>query len=131
LRMDGSHSPKEWKELALAPGAGVEVRYGLKIRLTILSRLARVALSTGSSHSRMRLISRLISLMLRGLNMPWVTLDHDWSEYASSQITLDAVIKADIKSRWPEEKLSVGKRTLRRWRRTRAAKVTEGWGLAW
>lgn len=36
-------------------------------------------------------------------------------------------MKAEIKSRWPEEPLAAGKRDLRRDRRKRAVNVTDGW----
>jgi hypothetical protein len=65
------------------------------------------------------------------LNMPWAMMDQDLLEYESLQIILDVIMKAEIKRRWPEEKLAVGRRVLSRWRRTRAAKVTEGLGWVW
>jgi len=36
---------------------------------------------------------------------------------------------AEIKRRWPDEPRAEGKRAFKRWRRTRAAKVTAGWSF--
>lgn len=36
-------------------------------------------------------------------------------------------MNAEMKSRWPDEPFAAGKRALRRCRRYRAAKVTDGW----
>jgi hypothetical protein len=51
-------------------------------------------------------------------------LSDDGPRLVSSQMTLDVIMKAEMNDRWPEEPQAVGKRTLRCWRRTRAAKVT-------
>ena len=39
-------------------------------------------------------------------------------------MTFEAIIKAEMKSRCPEDPLAVGKRAFRHWRRMRAVKVT-------
>jgi hypothetical protein len=44
-------------------------------------------------------------------------MHQDLLEYVSSQIILEASIKAEINRRWPEEPLAAGKRAFRRWRR--------------
>jgi hypothetical protein len=54
------------------------------------------------------------------------TIHHDWFEYVSSQITLEAIIKAEMNRRCPDEPRAAGKRVFRRCRRRRAAKVTTG-----
>jgi hypothetical protein len=56
-------------------------------------------------------------------------MDHDLLEYVSSQITLEASMKAETNSRCPEDPRAVGNRALSRCKRTRAAKVTEAWSL--
>ena len=59
------------------------------------------------------------------LNMPWPTIDQDLLEQLSSQITLEAIMNAEMKRRWPDEPRAVGNLALSRWRRTRATNVTE------
>jgi hypothetical protein len=52
-------------------------------------------------------------------------MDQDLLEYVSSQITFDASMNAETNKRCPDDPRAVGKRAFSRWRRTRAAKVTE------
>jgi hypothetical protein len=66
----------------------------------------------------------LIWLTSRSANMPWPTMDQDLFEYMSSQMTLDAIMNADRKRRWPNEPRAAGKQ-WRCWRRNSAAKVTK------
>jgi hypothetical protein len=71
----------------------------------------------------------LISL---SANIFCATIDHDWFEYVSSQMTLDAIMKALMNSRWPDDPRAAGNRVFSRCRRRRAAKVTiEGRRVRW
>ena len=57
--------------------------------------------------------------------MPWPTTRQDLFEYVSSHMTLEAMIKAEIKRRSPDEPRAAGKRPFGRERRKRAQNVTE------
>jgi hypothetical protein len=49
----------------------------------------------------------------------------DLFEYVSSHITLEAIMKAEMERRWPEEPPAVGKRAFSLRKRISAAKVTD------
>ena len=51
-------------------------------------------------------------------------MHQDLFEYVSSQMILLASIKAEMKSRWPEEPMAAEKRALRRSNKKRDAYVT-------
>lgn len=51
-------------------------------------------------------------------------MHQDLLEYVSSQMTLEAIMKAEMKSRWPEEPRAAGKRSFRRERRNKAVNTT-------
>lgn len=57
--------------------------------------------------------------------MPWPTMLQDLFEYVSSQMTFDAIMKAEMKRRWPDDPRAAGNRAFRRCRRYNAAKVTD------
>jgi hypothetical protein len=44
-------------------------------------------------------------------------------------MTLEAIMKAEMKRRWPEEPRAVGKRALRHRNKTSTANVTDWWSL--
>ena len=107
----------------IGDGAGegrTYVGYGprpLKSRRTFASNSFNAFGSMFSCHSRYEHISRSIWLISRRANIPWPTIDHDLFEYVSSQITLDAIMNADINRRWPEDPRAAGNRAFRRCKR--------------
>jgi hypothetical protein len=57
-------------------------------------------------------------------NICWATIHHEGVENVSSQMTFDAMMKAEMKSRWPDEARLAGNRVFNRCRSRRAQNRT-------
>jgi hypothetical protein len=110
----------------VGPGEGVEAPMDLEP----CSERMRASNSTISSpwtlrfHSRWAHNSRSIWLISWRANIFCATMTQDWFEYVSSHKTFDAIMSAEMKSRWPDEPLAAGYRVFNRCSSNRAAKVT-------